>query len=187
MEWILMLNTLLLTAAIVGNSALADRRTLEKELQALSATADGKVGICALYAMDNEAICSHGSEPFPLQSVMKMVVSAAVMDTIDQKKLKLDDIIMVKPEHASPGPQEFADMVRKKGQYPATVEELIRRSIIDSDSTSVDLLLDRMGGIASIQEFLKQKKIEGLRIDRNERDLQSEFSGLTWQDRKSVV
>ncbi len=178
-----MLTSLIFTlaAATLGNASFNDRKTLENDLKALSAESDGKVGVCVLDSLNNEPICSHGNEPFPMQSVMKMIVSAVAMERIDQQKLKLDTIITIKPEQISPGPQEFAEIVRKKGQYPATVEELIRRSIVDSDSTSIDVLLDHIGGIAGVQEFLKQKKMEGIRIDRNERDLQSEFSGLTWQ------
>jgi beta-lactamase class A len=176
-----MLNTILLAAVIAGNGSFVDRGALQKALQNLAAASDGKVGICALDKQGAEPVCVHGSDPLPLQSVMKLVASAAVMDLVDQKKLRLEDTILIKPEHNSPGPQEFADLVRKKGQYPASIEELIRRSIVDSDSTSIDVLLDHIGGTATVQDFLKRKKLEGMRIDRNERTLQSDFSGLTWQ------
>lgn len=176
-----MLNTILMTAALAGTGSFADRTALQKELSAIAATSDGRVGVCALETLSAEPVCVRGSEPFPMQSVIKFIVAAVVLNEVDQKRLKLTDIIRVKPEDNSPGPQEFADLIRAKGEYPATIEELMRRSIVDSDSTSVDVLLQRLGGLAKVQDFLKQRKVEGLRIDRNERDLQSEFSGLTWQ------
>jgi beta-lactamase class A len=33
-----------------------------------------------------------------------------------------------------------------------------------------------------VQSFLAKNKVTGIRIDRNERDLQSDFSGLRWQN-----
>ncbi len=176
-----MLHIFLLAAALTEPNSLADRAALQKDLNAITATSDGKVGVCALENVKAEPVCIRGSERFPLQSVMKFIVAAVALDEVDQSRLKLTDIIRVKPEDSSPGPQEFADLVRAKGEYPATIEELMRRSIVDSDSTSVDVLLQRLGGLGRVQDFLKQRKVEGLRIDRNERDLQAEFSGLSWQ------
>lgn len=176
-----MLNTFLLASLIAGSGTFADRKILQKDLENLAATSDGRVGICALDQMDAEPVCVRGSVAFPLQSVMKLVVSAAVMDLIDGKKLKIDDVLIVKPEDSSPGPQDFADLVRKKGKYPATVEELIRRSIVDSDSTSIDVLLEHIGGTAAVQNFLTRKGLDGIRIDRKERNLQAEFSGFVWK------
>jgi beta-lactamase class A len=176
-----MLNTFFLAAALAAPASFADRSALQKELNTIAAASDGKVGVCALETPEAEPVCVRGTERFPLQSVMKFIVSAVVLHEVDQNRLKLTDVIRVKPEDNSPGPQEFADLVRAKGEYPATIEELMRRSIVDSDSTSVDVLLQRIGGIAKVQEFLQQRKVDGLRIDRNERDLQAEFSGLKWQ------
>ncbi|HYX35925.1 MAG TPA: class A beta-lactamase [Oligoflexus sp.] len=176
-----MITNFLVLAAVASSGTFASRDGLHKELKNLSTASEGKVGVCALDALDVDPVCVHGTEPFALQSVVKLIVSAAVLDAVDAGTIKWDETILVKPEDASPGPRDFADLVRKQGQYPATVEELIRRSIVDSDSTSVDVLIKRLGGVVSVQAFLKKKQITGIRVDRMERDLQAEFSGLSWQ------
>nr|AIA16206.1 ClassA_beta_lactamase [uncultured bacterium]AIA16540.1 ClassA_beta_lactamase [uncultured bacterium] len=174
-----MLNPLLIVLSLASTGPTT--ASLQKDLQRVVTESDGKVGICSWSLAASEAVCINGLERFPLQSVMKLIVSAAVMDAIDQKRMKLEDLITVKPEHASPGPQEFADLVRKKGSLAVTVEELMRRSIVDSDSTSIDILIEKLGGMRTVQSFLKAKNITDIRIDRNERDLQSEFCGFPWQ------
>jgi beta-lactamase class A len=73
--------------------------------------------------------------------------------------------------------------VKRRGVYEATVEELLRRSIVDSDSTAVDVLIARLSGISAVKEFLTRKGISGMRIERNERQLQTESLGLSWEDR----
>jgi beta-lactamase class A len=128
-----------------------------------------------------EPICVHGDERFSLQSVMKLVVAAAVFDAIDRKQLALSDVVVVRPQDASPGPREFADRVRKSGSLEVTIEGLIRLAVIESDSTAVDLLIERIGGIAAVQEFMRRKQLEGIRIDRNERSLQADIAGLSWR------
>lgn len=155
-------------------------KDLEQDLQKLIAESKGRIGVC-VKAHGADPVCVNREGKFPLQSVMKLLVGAAVLDLVDQKKFKLNSRIEVSAADASPGPQEFADLVAKKGGMSVTIEELIRRSIVDSDSTSVDVLLSHIGGVSVVQDFLRKKSIEGISIDRNERDVQSDFSGVKWQ------
>jgi beta-lactamase class A len=57
----------------------------------------------------------------------------------------------------------------------------MRRALVDSDSTSADVLAAHLGGVVTVQEFLTRKHVEGLRIDRDEHHLQAESVGLVWQ------
>jgi beta-lactamase class A len=155
--------------------------TLQADFEKLAASSDGRVGICALEVTERNPICVHGRERFSLQSVMKLVVAAAVFDAVDRKLFALSEVMVVRPTDASPGPQDFADRVRKSGSLQVTLEELVRLAVNESDSTAADLLLERLGGIAVLQEFMRRKKIEGIRIDRNERSLQAEIVGLIWR------
>lgn len=173
--------TFLLALTALNSGTFTSRPAVQEKLQQLASESDGRVGLCALDSAGIEPICINGDQKFPLQSVMKLIVAAAVMDAVDRKQMQLTTVIKVKPEDASPGPQEFADLVRSKGSLPSTVEDLMRRALVESDSTSVDLLIQRIGGIRAVQDFLKRKEILGIRIDRNERDLQAEFSGLVWK------
>ena len=172
---------IVLVTAAVQLGGIADREKLLTDLNRLAAGTSGRVGICVLEERGGEALCVQGDERFQLQSVMKLVVSAAVFDAVDGRRLRLDDVITVRPEDASPGPQDFANIVRERGSYQATVEQLVARSIIDSDSTSIDVLIEKLGGIVAVQEFLRRKAIEGISVDRDERRLQSESVGLGWR------
>jgi beta-lactamase class A len=174
-------NGLLLMTIALHAYAFATADGLKQNFQELASQIDGRLGICALDTKASEPICINGDHRFSLQSVMKLVTAAAVMDAIDRKQMQLSDIVAVRPENASPGPQEFANMVRGKGILNTTVEDLIQRAVVDSDSTSVDILIERLGGVAIVQNFLKSKKIEGISIDRNERHVQAESQGLTWR------
>ncbi|RYZ48815.1 MAG: hypothetical protein EOP07_25340, partial [Proteobacteria bacterium] len=106
------LQSLALAASLTAASG-PQAKDLELALQQLSLESKSRVGIC-IKRMDAEAVCANRDDKFPLQSVMKMVVGAAVLDLVDQKKYKLSSRIEVTPADASPGPQEFADLVVKK-------------------------------------------------------------------------
>jgi len=154
---------------------------LEQQLRTLAASTDGRVGVCAGDVATAATACVNGDVRFPMQSVMKLVVAAAVMDAVDGQHLKLNDVIVLRPEDASPGPQDLANLVRARGRLEVTVDDLMRRAVADSDSTSVDALIERLGGVAAVQSFLQRKQVTGLRIDRDERHLQAESVGLVWR------
>ncbi len=170
----------LIVAAVKVEAALS-RNEVEQGLQKIVEESDGRLGICALEVTMTKPVCINGEQKFSLQSVMKLIAAAAVMDAIDRRQMQLDEVVVVKPENASPGPQEFADLVRSKGSLKVTIGELIQHAVIDSDSTSVDFLIERLGGVSNVQDFLRRKRIEGIRIDRDERHLQAESMGLTWR------
>jgi beta-lactamase class A len=169
-----------LMTALLNTGALTVNGGLQHDIGSLATESDGRVGICALDIADAAPVCVNAGQHFPLQSVMKLVVAAAVMNAVDRQAMRLDDAVVVRPEDASPGPQDFADLVRRQGSLKTTIEDLMRRAVIDSDSTSIDVLTERLGGVSAVQDFLQRKHIAGVRIDRNERRLQAESVGLTW-------
>ena len=122
----------------------------------------------------------HGGQSFSLQSVMKLIVSFAVLDAIDHQQLSLDDQVIVHRQDLSLYVQPIADLVGPNG-YRTTVRDLIHRAIVDSDSAASDILARKIGGTRQVQSFLDRAGIQGIRIDRDERQLQTEIVGLTWR------
>jgi beta-lactamase class A len=176
---------LVLSQPILTQSAdaSAGHSELREGFGKLAAESDGRIGICSLNVSEAAPVCVNGEQNFSLQSVMKLIAAAAVMEAIDRKQTRLSDVVVVRPEDASPGPQEFADLVRTKGALSTTVEDLIQRAVNDSDSTAIDVLIERLGGVKVVQDFLRRKQVEGIRIDRVERHLQAESMGLRWNAR----
>ena len=130
---------------------------------------------------NGELLLSYSSHKrFPLQSVMKLFTVAAVLDWIDQGAASIDDSILLTSRDVSPGPRRFANLIRKNGFYRASLSELMRNSVVESDSTSVDALLAHFGGPSAVQMFLSQKGLHELSVDRSERELQSEILGVDW-------
>ena len=62
---------------------------------------DGRVGVCVSESTD--VVCINGNRRFPLQSVMKLLVALAVMDSVDHGGLRLEDAVLVRREDLAPG------------------------------------------------------------------------------------
>ena len=165
-------------AAMGARAGSLERRELERDLTRLSSGFDGLVGACA--ADSAGAACVNGDRRFPLQSVMKLLVALAVMDRVDRRGWRLDDQVLVRRQDLSLFVQPLADLVSEQG-YKTTVGDLVRRAIVDSDSAAADILIDRLGGPLQVQAFLRRTGVGGVRLDRDERHLQTEILGLAWR------
>jgi len=135
---------------------------------------DGRAGVCAI---ENSAeSCVNGDRRFSLQSVMKLLVGMAAADT-----LQLSEPVTLRKEDLSLFVQPIANIVNEHGLFKTTIGDLVRRAIVDSDSAATDNLIKRLGGPAAVQSFLNRKGIAGMRIDRDEKTLQTEIVGLSWK------
>ncbi len=151
---------------------------LETELNAVLKGFDGRVGVCVSDA--KKAACIRGDESFSLQSVMKLQVGIAVLDAVDHQGWRLDEKILVRREDLSLSAQSLAEHVGPHG-FTTTLADLVRRAIISSDNAAADILVAKLGGASSVQKTLTRLGIRGMRIDRAERDLQTEILGISWR------
>ena len=119
-------------------------------------------------------------ERFAMQSVMKLLVGIAALDAVDTRGWRLDDAITIYKQDLSLYVQPIARLVTNAG-YTTNVGDLIRRAIIDSDSAATDILIARLGGAPAAQQVLLRKGLLGIRIDRDERHLQTEIAGIAWR------
>lgn len=167
-----------MTAVQCAFGQAVQHKQLDRALDQLSSGFPGRVGVCVLDKTG--ASCVHGSQSFSLQSVMKLVVSISVLDAIDHHKLGLNDEVIVHRQDLSLYVEPIAELVGAEG-YRTTIGDLIHRAIVDSDSAASDILARQIGGIRQVQSFLDRAGIQGIRIDRDERHLQTEIVGLTWR------
>jgi beta-lactamase class A len=138
--------------ALIGTPAFAEApaglQFLESRLSSLANTSPGNIGIAALDLKTGELVAVHGDESFPMASTVKVAVAANYLAQVEFGQRDLDEII--------------------GGQ---TASQLMARMLIHSDNHATDLLIRNLGGPSRIQQWLEQRNITGLRIDRNIADL----------------
>ncbi len=117
---------------------------LEQQLAWLAAAAPGDEGIAALDLDSGELVMVRGDEPFPMASTVKVAVAANYLAQVEHGRRSLDD--------------------RIGGRSAAALMDAM---MVRSDNHATDLLLRDLGGPATIQAWLDQNQISGMRIDRN--------------------
>jgi beta-lactamase class A len=151
---------------------------LRAQLEQLQQSFDGRVGICVQDRTGTA--CVNADQRYSMQSVVKLLVALAVMDAVDAGRWKLDDRVTVRKEDLSLYVQPIAKLVTEKG-YVTTLGDLMRRAVVDSDSGATDILIAKLGGPAKVHAFLAKHSIKGIRVDRDERHLQTEILGMEWR------
>jgi beta-lactamase class A len=164
-------SSFLIAGLCVMNAAGESR---EQAFARLARGFDGRVGVCAIE--NSGESCLNGDRRFSLQSVVKLLVGMAATDA-----LQLSDPVTIRKEDLSLFVQPTAKIVNENGPFKTTIGDLVRRAIVDSDSAATDNLIKRLGGPAAVQAFLNRKGIAGMRIDRDEKTLQTEIVGLAWK------
>ncbi len=119
-------------------------QTLEQQLAFLAASTPGDVGVAAVDLKSGELVTINGEKPYPMASTVKIAIAANYLAQVEHGRRSLDDKI--------------------GGQ---TAARLMEAMIIHSSNPATDLLLRDLGGPKTVQAWLTQNNLTGLRIDRS--------------------
>jgi beta-lactamase class A len=154
-----------------------DVKLLDAEVRALAKrAAPGVLGFGLMNLESGQSWTWNGERRFPMQSVFKMLVGAAVLAEVDARRLALDEAFSIGAKDLSPPYSPIADAWPARTVYSA--QELLVAAVSNSDDTAVDVLMKRIGGPGAVNGWLQAKKIDEVRVDRYERELQPEALGL---------
>jgi beta-lactamase class A len=123
-----------------------------------------------------EVFTFNGARPFPMQSVFKAPLAAAALAEAEAGRLALDERMTLKEMDLSPPWSPIADQWPERTDY--SWRELLIAALADSDNTAADVLMARIGGPGAVTAWLVSKRIEEVRVDRYEREIQTEMLGL---------
>lgn len=142
----------------------------------------GRLGVSVLDLETGKQWGVDASRRFPVMSVMKAPVAAAVLSRVDAGQLSLERQVKISAQEHIPGSAvpSLGDRIGPDG-LTATVRELLRASVSESDNTSVDVLLKLIGGPSAVTHFLRAKGITALTIDASERSLRD------WSGRQEAI
>jgi len=123
-------------------------QSLEQQLAYLVAASPGDVGLAALDLKTGETVSIHGDTPFPMASTVKVAIAANYLAQVEHGRRSLSDNIA-----------------------GVSASRLMEAMLIHSDNRATDLLLRDLGGPSTVQAWLTQNQVTGVRIDRSIADL----------------
>jgi beta-lactamase class A len=109
-----------------------------------------------------------GMKELPLYSVYKLPLAVTVLQDVAKKNLSLEKKVRVTPDDVAPGSQFNRDLWRQPVEK--TVAELLEFSIVRSDNTSSDKLLQLIGGPAGVSERMRAFGFSNIDIKYSSRE-----------------
>ncbi|MCA1576918.1 MAG: class A beta-lactamase [Acidobacteria bacterium] len=135
---------------------------LERRLKTISDGAQGTVGLAVVHIETGRTISINGNSQLPLYSVFKLPLAVAVLKDVQQNRLRLDQKVHVTPAEIVPGTPGNTALWQKP--VDVTVEQLIDYSIVRSDNTSSDKLVQLAGGTLKVTERMRSLGFQNLDI-----------------------
>ena len=161
--------------------SFAQKQDLKKEINAITNDKNATVavsvtGIDFPLHFENK----NGEKKLPMLSVFKFHIALAVLNKVDQGKLKLDQPIFIKKADLlentwSPIREKYPD-----GNIEMPLSELIKYTVAKSDNNGCDLLLRLIGGTETVQKFINNKGIKNFTIKADEAQMHKGYEFIYW-------
>jgi beta-lactamase class A len=161
----------------VATTPKMDIAGLTKAVSAIAgAVRPANLGVGMTNLESGETFVFNGDRRFPMQSVFKLPLAAAVLAEVDAGRALFTESFYLLEGQLSPAFSPIAAAWPGRRQY--TLKELFETLVIDSDNTAADVLMKRIGGPGAVTAWLTASHVPELRVDRYERELQPDVYGM---------
>src|SRR5947208_12184609 len=167
-----MVKHFLLLAFLAANAAAAENDAAAR-VAAIEARIGGRIGVAALDTSNGKRFDHRAEERFPMCSTFKFLAAAAVLKRVDEKQEKLDRFV----SYGAKDSLEPAPVIKERLKDGMTLGALCEAAIEQSDNTAANLLLDAIGGPASLTHFARNLCDQITRLDSKEPNLISAIPG----------
>lgn len=142
---------------------------LTQRFKTLSKSAGGDIGVAVVHVESGRTADFESKKELPLYSVYKLPLAITVLQEVEKKNLSLEKKIQVTPDDVAPGSQFNTNLWRQP--VDKTVAELLEFSIVRSDNTSSDKLLQLIGGPAGVSERMRTFGFSNIDIKYSSREV----------------
>ena len=132
------------------------------------------MGVSAVLVESGEHLAFQGGQPFFMASTVKFPVALQVLHLVDEGKLRLEQNIAVTASDRSPGVTALGGKFHPAAEF--TVRQLLGYMILNSDNTACDVLMRISGGPAAVLARVQALGIDGIRIDRTEKQIAADYA-----------
>ena len=162
----------------------ADYRSLQALLDAELPAIPAKAGIWVKHLTTGEEGHVNADDVFNSASVIKIPVAVQALEMVDAGTLRLSDRTTLRAEDLRGGSGIFR--YHDAGLQP-TLRDIILQMIITSDNTATDLMIGKVGGVASVNAWLaKAGYADRMTLVQTAGDLFKKYDGLTPADDRNA-
>ena len=144
------------------------------QIKSLEHKYGGRIGVAALNTANQHKVAYREDESFALCSTFKFLLAAAILTRVDSGKEALDRSI----PYSAKDMQEHAPVaLQHLAEGKMSVGDLTEGTMIYSDNTAANLLLESVGGPKELTQYIRSLGDKTTRIDRFEPELSDNIRG----------
>lgn len=149
----------------------AQQNELRQQIKGIIKPIKGIVGVSLMGLETRDTLSVNGDARLVLHSVMKFPIALTVLHLVDSGVLKLDQKIhfkrkdMVKNTH-SPLRDKYPD-----GDVDVTIADVLSYMVSQSDNIACDVLMKKIGGPKTVQDYLLRLGIRGIAVRTYEQEM----------------
>ncbi len=126
------------------------------------------MGLAAVHVETGRTVEAEGDRALPLYSVFKLPLAIAVLNLVEEGRLRLDQKVRITPAEVVPGAAENTALWTAPTER--TIGELLDLCIARSDNTSCDKLMELAGGPGAVTRRLAGLGVQGIIIRQTVRE-----------------
>lgn len=159
---------LLLTISV---NVSAQKNELRKKLQAIVNSHAATIGFSLTDLQNGDTITVNGTKHLPMQSVYKFHLALAILNQVDQGKLKLDQKILVKKSDLLPDTWSPLRDKYPNGEVEIPLSEILSYTVSQSDNNGCDMLFRLMGGPVKVNQYIHSLGIRQVSVVATEEQM----------------
>ncbi|MGE0215432.1 class A beta-lactamase [Mycolicibacterium sp.] len=167
------LSLVALTAGAPGTALADPAEPLAQPIDALARRYNAQIGLYAADLDTGRSIAHGDTARFAMCSTFKAYAAAAVLQRVQQGRLRLGDTVPIRPEDI----RSHSPVTEPRVGTAMTLAELCEAALQQSDNAAANALLGVLGGPPVITEFARGIGDGQTRLDRWETELNSAVPG----------
>lgn len=146
-------------------------RSPAREVLAVTSAYKGNFGIAWKHVESGDSGVVNNLMRFPMQSVYKFPLALAVLDLVDNGKLKLKQKITITPDDYSPN--TWSPIMKKypNANVQLTLQEILEYMVSHSDNVACDILFRLVGGPLEAEKFIHSTGVRDIAIRFTEEEM----------------
>lgn len=148
--------------------------TLRQKIRQIASATDGTLGI-GISGLDNrDTLTLNNHVHFAMQSVYKFHLGLAILNQVDQGKLKLNQKILIQKKDLLPDTWSPLREKYPNGNVEIPLSELLQFTVAQSDNNGCDILFRIMGGPRVVDSYIKSIGMTDVAIMTTEEQMHKE-------------
>ncbi|MEI7525310.1 MAG: class A beta-lactamase, subclass A2 [Mariniphaga sp.] len=158
------------------NITLAQIGSLKQKIEQVIQSKRADVGV-AIYGFEkNDTLSINGDSHFPMQSVYKLHLAFAVLNSVDKGKLKLNQKIWVSKSDLLPDTWSPLREKYPNGNIELPLKEILTYTVSQSDNNGCDLLFRLIGGTCEVDQYMHSIGIRDIAIMATEQEMSRDWN-----------